>query len=131
MMKKFFMLHIFLFFISINSIFAQRIETKYVKIINLLENKSKEEIPIEHLYANEEDANKYIRFLLSENKLDIDNYFYYSASLIDEDIKWLVLLSLDKEDKDGIIYDTFDYPLKYCFYLEKDNGKISDLYLIK
>ena len=38
---------------------------------------------------------------------------------------------LNKKDENGIIYDTIDYPLMYCFYLGKATGEISEFYMIE
>ena len=67
-----------------------------------------------------------------ENKfLQLDYENNYSSFLIDKKEQWLVLLDVTKtSDKDEITI-CFDNPTKYAFFMEKDTGKISDLYLIK
>ena len=128
-MKK--IIFIFLFSL-INVIFATEEKVyRYIKITNPVENKKKQKIAVGELYPDEFDATNYVYFLLSERKLNIDYSNHYSPLLIDEKDKWLVLLYLNKKDENGIIYDTIDYPLMYCFYLGKATGEISEFYMIE
>ena len=91
----------------------------------------KEKIDSKWIYSDETKAEKYVNFLLENKFLQLDYENNYSSFLIDKKEQWLVLLDVTKtSDKDEITI-CFDNPTKYAFFMEKDTGKISDLYLIK
>lgn len=129
MKKNIFIILIMLLFYS-NMLFSE--QEKIYKNIKQTINVSdirKQKIQT-NLYTSETQAKNYINFLIDNKLLEIDNNSYYSISLIDEKTKWHVLLYLAEKPEEGYIIDTFDYPLKYSFLLNKRNGQITEFYSI-
>ena len=129
MKKQIFIILIMLLFYS-NMLFSE--QEKIYKNIKQTINVSdirKQKIQT-NLYTSETQAKNYINFLIDNKLLEIDNNSYYSISLIDEKTKWHILLYLSEKTEAGYIIDTFDYPLKYSFLLNKRNGQITEFYSI-
>jgi len=79
------------------------------------------------LYPTEKKVKNYVSFLLSEKSLSIDYSIEYSVAISDENEKWLVLLFETESSPENVVIDTFDYPVKYAFYVCKRDGKLTDL----
>ena len=110
---------------------GDRIFYKNVKLDVNLSKVKKDKLSLNHIYQEEDNARKYVKYLMSEKLLDIDNTKNYKISMIDKTNRWLVLLILTEKNENGVITQTFDYPTKYAFYINKNNGTVPDLYLIK
>ena len=115
-------------FLSI-SIWGQEKQFKSINPSESIKKMKKRKIQSE-LYSTEKQAENYVQYLLDNKLLSIDNNEFYSISITEEKNKWLVFLFLSEKPENGLIIDALDYPLKYIFYLDKKNGKISDFFVI-
>lgn len=83
-----------------------------------------------NIYSDEKTSKEYIKFLLDNKLLNIDNSLVYSICLHNNDTTWHVLLYLSEKHDENVILDYCDAPLMYSFYLDKKNGAVTDLRFI-